>query len=193
MLTIVEGPAGSGKTTVLLHLLEHELEQGRVAVCHGIDFSEYHVMDTFSIADCMTYVDDPGRYAFFFDEAYRFMDCRSALSRVNRMFSYFIAHHRVLDLPVYLAVQRRPQIDKRVRLSSPSRVYCCSYDASEEAVYVTVKKLNVETDDCVPVGVVGKFPAREIQRKYLGVWVPRRRGLGGESETAELLHSAVSR
>lgn len=191
MLTIVEGPAGSGKTTVLLHLMEYELERGRVPVCHGIDFSEYHVMETFSLAECMTYVGDHRKYAFFFDEAYRFMDCRSTLSRINRWFSYFVAHHSDLDLPVYIAAQKRPQIDKRIRLSSPSVIYCCSYDASEETVYVAVHKLDVETDCCIPVGVVGKFPARQIQRKYLGVWVPR--GKGVENETARLLHPAVSR
>lgn len=193
MLTIIEGPVRSGKTTVLLHMLEYELGRGRTAVCHGIDFSEYHVMETFSLAECMSYVGDPNRYAFFFDEAYRFMDCRSTLSRANRMFSYFVAHHHRFDLPIYLAVQKRPQVDKRIRLSSPSMSYQCSYDASEEVVYVTVHKLDVETDKCIPVGVVGKFPARQIQRKYLGVWVPRRGTLGGESETAGLLHPAVSR
>lgn len=83
------------------------------AVKFDTDYFVQHVQDQ-EMENCI----------LILDEAYLYMDSRSGQSKMNKLFSYFIAQTRKRDVDMFVAVQHIDLVDKRLRRAVDERGTC---------------------------------------------------------------------
>lgn len=129
MITIIEGGAGWGKTTALKFFEEVEKKEGRECLW-GFDLT----MVDRDLRDC----------TLFLDEEYRWYDCRSTMSKGNKLFTYFAIQNRQRGVNLYVSAMRFEMVDKRIRRNAEVRGICFP---GENKIYVHLMKPEGQEDD----------------------------------------------
>lgn len=88
-------------------------EGKNIVTTFDTDYFVAHVLDH-EMEDCI----------LLLDEAYLYIDSRSGQSKMNKLFSYFVAQTRKRGVEMYVCVQHIDLIDKRLRRAVDERGTC---------------------------------------------------------------------
>lgn len=113
----IEGPIGSGKTTVLTYfaLQEYMVLKKPIFANYTLNEIPFTYM---TFEDLMAKMDvqfDFQRAGIFITEAHIWVDSRMAVSKLNRLFSYFMLQTGKQDINLYYDTQDFGQVDLRLR------------------------------------------------------------------------------
>lgn len=132
MIISLEGIQGSGKSTIGTSMVyEDFLEHGVKVISNDHLNTEFlpdfqhltlewfmdHLLDE-EMEDC----------DIFLDEFHQIMDSRSSQTKVNKMFSYFVAQCRKRGVDLYVATHHIGNIDIRVQRAIDIRGACRGYE-----------------------------------------------------------------
>lgn len=122
-ITTLEGPMGSGKTLSAVALCYMEHTAGRKIVSNvdmtfphdkfDPQFLIEHMLDT-QLEDCV----------ILLDESYIYLDSRSSTTKLNKLFTYFIAQTRKRGVDMFICIHHIDTVDKRLRRALEVRGTC---------------------------------------------------------------------
>ena len=118
-----EGVMGSGKTLSACALAYLEYTRGRDVISNvhvnfpytqlDTQFFVEHMLDQ-ELSDCV----------MLLDEAYIYLDARTSASKLNKLFTYFIAQTRKRNVDLYVCIHHIDTVDKRLRRAIDVRGTC---------------------------------------------------------------------
>lgn len=115
MLIILEGGLGTGKTIMMLrYLLRDYNNKHDIYANFGIKNIKYNKIDISELLEYEKENIDFTNATIGIDEITVFVDCRTSISRSNRIFSYFILQSRKRNVNVYCTTQSCSMLDKRL-------------------------------------------------------------------------------
>ena len=121
MIIGFEGGLGSGKTIGAVRYLLKDFANGRKVFSNirlrGIDYEHLNVLDIMGNEN-LTNV------SILIDEITVFMDCRSSISKMNKILSYFILQTRKRNCTLYFTTQDFSMVDKRLMKYCEIQVLC---------------------------------------------------------------------
>ena len=121
MIIGIDGGLGSGKTAKMSGYLHCDFERGfRVLSNYGLNF-KHEKLDVLSLLDKKVELRD---VSIGIDEITVFMDCRTSISRMNRMLSYFILQSRKRNVVLYYTTQSFSMVDKRLIKYTDIQIRC---------------------------------------------------------------------
>ena len=178
-----EGVMGSGKTlsACALAYLEHTRGREIISNVHvnfpfrqlDTQFFVDHMMDT-ELTDCV----------MILDEAYIYLDARTSASKLNKLFTYFIAQTRKRGVDLYVCIHHIDTLDKRLRRAIDVRGTCryrkeipCMKCKGEKEVQIKKTEEYEACDRCNGYGVSGTanitfFDMRTGKRRKLKIHAP---------------------
>ena len=178
-----EGVMGSGKTlsACALAYLEHTRGREIISNVHvnfpfrqlDTQFFVDHMMDT-ELTDCV----------MILDEAYIYLDARTSASKLNKLFTYFIAQTRKRGVDLYVCIHHIDTLDKRLRRAIDVRGTCryrkeipCMKCKGEKEVQIKKTEEYEACDRCNGYGVRGTanmtfFDMRTGKRRKLKIHAP---------------------
>ena len=178
-----EGVMGSGKTLSACALAYLEHTRGREVISNvhvnfpyrqlDTQFFVDHMMDT-ELSDCVMVL----------DEAYIYLDARTSASKLNKLFTYFIAQTRKRGVDLYVCIHHIDTVDKRLRRAIDVRGTCryrkeipCLKCKGEKEVQIKKTEEYEPCDRCNAYGISGTanvtfFDMRTGKRRKLKIHGP---------------------
>jgi len=124
VITSFEGVMGSGKSTACAALAYTEfkyrnkkvISNNHLSFPHQFFDTRYFLdnLDTAELSDCVLVL----------DEAYLYLDGRTSASKLNKLFTYFIAQTRKRNVDLYICTHHIDVVDKRLRRAIDVRGTC---------------------------------------------------------------------
>ena len=178
-----EGVMGSGKTLSATALAYLEYTRGRDIISNvhvnfpyqqlDTQFFVEHMLDT-ELSDCV----------MILDEAYIYLDARTSASKLNKLFTYFIAQTRKRNVDLYVCIHHIDTVDKRLRRAIDVRGTCryrkeipCLKCKGEKEVQIKKTEEYEQCDRCNGYGIGGTsnitfFDMRTGKRRKLKIHGP---------------------
>jgi len=123
MIIGIEGGLGSGKTLLMVRYLFKDAEKDYNIYSNfslkGIKHKPLDVMEILKLDKDDTHLDD---VSIGIDEITVFMDCRTSMSKANRILSYFILQTRKRNVTLYYTTQDITMVDKRLEKYTDIRI-----------------------------------------------------------------------
>ena len=118
----IEGGLGSGKTLMMARYLALDFmrHHRRVYSNFWLDF-DYTKLD---VRDMLKKKENLKDVSVGIDELTVFADCRSSMSELNKLISYFVLQTRKRNVCLYYTTQDFGMVDKRIIQHTLVRVFC---------------------------------------------------------------------
>ena len=124
MILTLEGVMGSGKTQAAVALAAIEYYKNGTRVISNVKVNFPHeTLDTQFLVDHML-DDELEDCIMILDEAYIYLDARSSATKLNKLFSYFVAQTRKRGVDLYVCIHHIDTMDKRLRRAVDVRGTC---------------------------------------------------------------------
>ena len=127
MIAAVVGHDYSGAREYLAFLAKSEMEGGRKLYYAGMqDEFAFEGYETFEGADLFELVekDELWNCCVCLNRAYAFFDSRNVMSKLNKLFTYFVVTSRTRDNIVLIGANEFDHIDRRLRRSCDVLIEC---------------------------------------------------------------------
>lgn len=123
MIIGIEGGLGSGKTILMVRYLVKDSLKGHDVYSNfklkKIDYKPLDVMEILELDKGSVILND---MSIGIDEFTVFADCRTSITKLNRMISYFILQTRKRNVTLYYTTQDITMIDKRIANHTDIRI-----------------------------------------------------------------------
>jgi len=111
----VEGGLGSGKTILIVRYLYKDDKKGiPVYANFHLKNIRHKLLDVMEILQMDKSKSDINNMSLAIDEITVFMDCRTSITKMNRLISYFILQTRKRNVTLYYTTQHFGMVDKRL-------------------------------------------------------------------------------
>ncbi len=118
-----EGVMGSGKTQSAVAFAKMEYDNGKRIISNVNVTFPHERLDTQYFVDHMA-DEELADCVMILDEAYIYLDSRSSSTKLNKLFTYFVAQTRKRGVDLYLCVHHIDTVDKRLRRAIDVRATC---------------------------------------------------------------------
>ncbi len=155
MITVIEGPMGTGKTLILAKLAKADLDRGRKVYAlapfafEGWEEFSLDLLGSERLRDCSIYLDTPCD----------FLDSHRTMSKTNTLMAYLTSQYRKRLIDLYISVPNRDLIDKRVRRLVTTRICCGPVSDGKGQVSIVDESTGDHTE--VEIDLVGLYPLVE--------------------------------
>ena len=123
MISTLEGVMGSGNTLAAVTLCYLEFQEGKEVISNVDVNFPYTKLDTeFFLANMNTH--EMEHCTLLLDEAYIYLDSRNSATKLNKLFTYFIAQTRKRGVDMFVCIHHIDTVDKRLRRAIDLRGTC---------------------------------------------------------------------
>jgi len=140
MIIGIEGGLGSGKSLFMTRCLYNDSLKGfDIYANYGLNFPHSKL----DIRDILESSTDLQNISIGLDEITVFIDCRTSISKMNRLISYFILQTRKRNVSLYYTTQDFMMVDKRLTNHTHIQVICESLYRSDGSMLEDFKRYTV--------------------------------------------------